>query len=115
MISSMFFGNLGKDPVLSYGENKACLNFSVAVNYKIRGEKQTTWVSCVMFGDRAEKLNQMLSRGNKVGIQGKMYSSTYTDRSGHDKSKLNCIVDNVHLLTPKKDEDKNFAPDDIPF
>lgn len=63
---------LGNDPVVRYtADNKPVLDLSLAFNYGKKGpdgKRPTQWVSATMWGDRVEKLNQHLIKGQLVFV-----------------------------------------------
>lgn len=101
-------GNLGSDSELrttSSGTN--VLGFNVAVNERRKGsngdwEDYTNWVSCTMFGPRAEKLSQYLVTGTKVCIEGRIHYSAW-EKDGQKRSKLEVWVDEIEFMSAKGD------------
>lgn len=70
-------GNLGADPELRYtGSGEAVCNFSMAVNRKWNtddGQRQeTTWFRITVWGSQGEVVNQYLSKGRPVLIEGRL-------------------------------------------
>jgi single-strand DNA-binding protein len=64
-------GRIGKDAVLratQKGEHVA--GFSVAVDQRKGGEKVTLWVDCSLWGTRAEKVAEYLTKGTTVALAG---------------------------------------------
>jgi hypothetical protein len=54
-------GRLGADAELRHMPNgDAVLSFNVATSHKRKGEEQTTWRRCTMFGKRAEAVKAYL-------------------------------------------------------
>ena len=71
-------GNLGQDPELRFiDDGTPVCNFSVACNRKwtnkdgSKGE-QTTWFRCSAWRGLAETVNQYLSKGRQVFIEGRL-------------------------------------------
>lgn len=74
MINGTVSGILGRDAELVHTDNGvARLKFSVASKARQRdGDPITTWVSCSMFGQRAEALSRHLTKGTRVVAVGKL-------------------------------------------
>jgi single-strand DNA-binding protein len=121
-----FTANLGSDCTVSTTKSgKTICNFSAAVSSGFGEHKKTTWVSCTLFGARAEgKLPQHLVKGKKVAVSGELYSDVWTDKSGVEKTTLKLSVNSIDLIgdaAPQKPE-ATQAPqaepefdDSIPF
>ena len=130
-------GNLGTEPELrATSGGMAVLSFQVAVNDRVKQQDGTwtdrpNWVSCTMFGTRAEKLAQYLHKGSKVAIEGKLRWSQW-EKDGQKRSKLEVIVDEIEFLSrgqeqpsvrqerpQQQTQQRNQVPDlydeDIPF
>lgn len=95
-------GNLTRDPELrSTQSGMDVMSFGVAVNDRRRNPQTNEWedypnfVDCTMFGKRAESVGRYLGKGVKVFIAGKLRHSTWEDREGNKRSKLEAIVDDI--------------------
>lgn len=125
-------GNLGNDPELrSTASGMQVLSFSVAVNDRVKGangeyEDRANWISCTMFGNRAESVSKYLSKGSKVAIEGKLRRSQW-ERDGQKRSKIEVVVDDIELMqrqdgskqppraVPTYDGTASVYDEDIPF
>lgn len=102
-------GNIGREPELRQTQGGTqVLTFSLAVSDRKRNpqsgqwEDVTNWIPCVVFGNRAESLSKFLSKGMKCAIEGKLRQSSYTDKSGQNRSKIEVVVDEVEFLSGSK-------------
>ena len=109
-------GNLTRDPELrATGSGMQILRFSVAVNDRARNQQTGEWedrpnfVDCVVFGNRADALSRLLSKGSKVAIEGKLRYSSWETQDGQRRSKLEVVVDEVEFLS-RRDGDAAPAP-----
>ena len=100
-------GNLTRDPELRQTQGGlSILSFGVAVNDRRRNQQTGEWedhpnfVDCKMFGTRAEKLQQYLSKGQKVAIGGKLSYSSW-EANGQRRSKLEVVVDNLDFMSSR--------------
>ena len=103
-------GNLTRDPELRRTQSgMAIMSFGIAVNDRRRNSQTGEWedfanfVDCTMFGTRAESVSNYLSKGSKVGLEGKLRYSTW-ERDGQKRSKLEVIVDDLEFLSPRNNQ-----------
>lgn len=100
-------GNLTRDAELrSTQSGMAILGFGVAVNDRRKNPQTGDWedypnfVDCTMFGTRAEKLHQYLTKGTKVAVDGKLRYSSW-EQEGKHRSKLEVIVDELEFMSSR--------------
>jgi single-strand DNA-binding protein len=98
-----FIGRLGKDAEMRYTPKAtAMVTFNVAVDIPAFGDnkdnKKTLWVSCVMYGTRAEKVSPFLLKGTQIAVEGRIEPYEYTNTDGVAKSGWNLVVEDVGLL-----------------
>lgn len=92
-------GRLGGDPETRYtAAGKAVTEFSVAFDQGFGQSKKTSWVRCAMFGERGEKIGQMVRKGERIGITGSIYTEEFERRDGSKGFSLKCYVSDVTLL-----------------
>lgn len=103
----MITGNLTRDPeTRTTAGGTTVLSFGVAVNDRRRNAQSGEWedvanfVDCVMFGNRAESLSHILTKGMKVAIEGKLRYSSW-ERDGQRRSKLEVVVDEIEFLSSR--------------
>ncbi|MEK6152401.1 single-stranded DNA-binding protein [Flavobacteriaceae bacterium 3-367] len=84
-------GNLGKDPEVIELENGGKLaKFSIATNenYKnAKGEKvtDTQWHNIVAWGKTAEIVENYLTKGKEVAVEGKLVNRSYENKEGEKR------------------------------
>lgn len=126
----MISGNLARDPEMrSTAGGTSVMQFSVAVNERRKNsqtgewEDYANWVDCSLFGKRAEALERILGKGTKVAIEGRLRWSQW-ERDGQKRSKLDVIVDELELMSSRREESPraasgasqgSFYDEDIPF
>ena len=98
-------GNLTRDAELrSTASGMPVLQFGVAVNDRHKNSQTGEWedypnfIDCTMFGPRAEKVAQYLSKGSKVAIEGKLRWSQW-EKDGEKRSKLEVIIDEIEFMS----------------
>ena len=103
-------GNLTRDMELrSTAGGTSVGSFSVAVNERRKNSQTGEWedypnvVDCTLFGKRAEALEQYLSKGAKVAIEGRLRYSSW-EKDGQRRSKLGVIVDEMELMSRRDGE-----------
>ena len=103
-------GNIGQEPELrSTASGMPVLSFSVAVNDRRKDSSgewtdYVNWISCTMFGARAESVSRYLSKGSKVAIEGKLRWSQWETKEGQKRSKIDVIVDEIELMSSRNDQ-----------
>lgn len=101
-------GNLGKDAELRFtdkGEPVAQFSFALTSGY---GDKAvTTWVTCNLWGKRAETLAPMLTKGTKIGISGELTNRKYVAKDGTEKYSLEVRINDLTLLGKANVSDSN--------
>ena len=99
-------GNLGRDPELrTTASGTQILSFSVAVTDRQKDKSTgewtdyTNWADCIVFGNRATALADMLRKGSKVAVEGKLRYSSWEAKDGTKRSKLEVVVDDVEFMS----------------
>ncbi len=96
-------GNLTRDPQLSYTPTQTpVVDFGMAINRTWRGQdgqknEETCFVDCRAFGRQAETINQYLSKGRPVLVEGRLHFSSW-EKDGRKHSKLRVTVENFQFL-----------------
>ena len=98
-------GNLTRDPELrTTASGMAVLTLGVAVNDRQKDKQTDEWkdyanfVDCTMFGERGAKIQQYLSKGSKVTIEGKLHYSSW-EKDGQKRSKIEVFVDDIEFMS----------------
>jgi single-strand DNA-binding protein len=131
-------GNLGRDPEFRVSaDGNGVANFSMAMTekYKDKSGKQqefTEWANVVCFGKLAEIVQQYVSKGMQVYVEGKLKTEKY-EKDGVIRYNTKIVCDKMQMLggerkqKPKEtDEERHelnrqtaqqdsFGGDDIPF
>lgn len=97
-------GRLTRDPELRATQSGTqVLTVPVAVNERVRSasgqwEDRASFVDCVVFGRRAEALCDLLRKGDKVAVSGRLRQSSWESRDGSRRSKVEVVADEVELM-----------------
>lgn len=84
-------GNLGNDPeIVNLDGGNKLAKFSIATNetYKnAKGEKvtDTQWHNVVAWGKTAEIIENYLTKGNEVAVEGKLIHRSYETKEGEKR------------------------------
>lgn len=90
-------GRCGQDMEVRYTHaGKAIGQFSLPVETGYGDNKKTAWVTCKIFGDRAEKLAQYVRKGSLVTVTG-AFSLDEWEKDGVKHSKPCILVNDVQL------------------
>lgn len=129
-------GNLGKDCEQRWTPNgKAVASFSLPIKQGYGEHEKVSWVICKMFGTKAEKLPEYLTKGTKVTVTGEFVMEEWTSQNGEKKSAPVIIVNQLDFggnsnqvggqqparqpQQPQQQAQQNEPPmdwnDDIPF
>ena len=102
-------GNLVKDmEVKPYGKGNILASFTVANNERVGQEETTSFINCVMFGEkRIEALQKYLVKGCKVLITGRLQVENYKDEDGKYKNFTSVVVNNLEIEKFVNDEEDN--------
>lgn len=102
-------GNLTRDAELRGQAGTVCA-FGMAVNDRRQNPDTQEWedvpnfVDCIIFGQRAAKLQPYLTKGLKVAIAGKLRFSQWDDQqSGQRRSRLEVVVDDLEFMSSRDD------------
>lgn len=102
-------GNLTRDCELRRTQaGMAVMSFGIAVDDRRKNSQTGDWedyanfIDCTMFGTRAEAVANYISKGSKVGLEGKLRYSTWENGEGQKRSKLEVIVDEIEFLSPRQ-------------
>lgn len=82
-------GNSGTDPEMRYTPTgKAVTSFRLAVSRRFSGEEgqepreETEWFTITCWDRQAESVNQYVTKGKKVFVEGRLRSRSYTANDG---------------------------------
>lgn len=125
-------GNLTRDVELrSTQGGTAVLSFGIAVNDRRKNQQTGQWedvpnfFECVTFGNRATALSDILTKGMKVAIAGKLHYSSW-EKDGQKHSKVDIIANDIELMQNRRpqQETQQYQPtqqaqdvydEDLPF
>ncbi len=111
-------GNLGRDAELRYTPGGAAVaNFSIATSEtwtdKNTGQRQehTEWHRVDLWGKRAEALQQYLTKGLRIYVEGSLRTRQWEDRDGNKRYSTDIRADRIEFLD-SRGEGGGRRPDD---
>ena len=106
-------GNIIRDPEKRKAGETPLIQFGIAVNeWRGNGETYANFFDCTVFGNRAVKLADILKKGMKVAIEGRLRFESW-EKDGQKRSKVSVTVDNVEFMSQKTQSDEESA--DVPW
>ncbi len=108
-------GNLTRDPELRFTPNGAAVcTFSLATNrtFVTDGEKreEVDFHKLVAWNKLAELCNQLLKKGTKAFISGRLQTRSWEAQDGTQKQTTEIVVEDMIVLTPKSSTDSEKPP-----
>lgn len=100
----ILMGNLTRDPQLRYlPSNMAVCEFGLAVNRRWRDKdgnqkEEVCFVDVTAWGRQAETINQYLTKGRGILIEGHLRLESWTGQDGQKRSKHTVVVENFQFV-----------------
>ena len=102
-------GRLGKDPeTVTFESGKSLTRFSMATHQKFKQKngdwnEDVQWLNVNAWGPVGERMNNILSKGKKVIIEGRLIHQTYENKEGERKNRTVIEANEFMLLTPNQE------------
>ena len=114
----ILLGNVGQDPRVKYFDaGSAVATFPLATTergYTLANGTQipdrTEWHNIVASNRLAEIVDKYVHKGDKLYLEGKIRTRSYTDQAGATRYTTEIYVDNMEMLTPKGAGAGSYAP-----
>jgi len=105
----ILLGNVGKDPDVKYFDSgQAVATLSIATTERgytlpngTQVPERTDWHNIVASNRIAQVIDKYVHKGDKLYIEGKLRTRSYTDKSGAQRYITEVYVENLEMLTPK--------------
>ncbi|HEX8577489.1 MAG TPA: single-stranded DNA-binding protein [Flavobacterium sp.] len=97
-------GNVGNDPeirTLEGGKKRAYLSIATNENYKNeKGEKveQTEWHRITAWGKTADIIENYVTKGKEIAVEGKLTHRSYEDKNGEKRYVTEVVISEIMLL-----------------
>lgn len=109
----ILMGRLVRDPDVKYtGDGAmAIARFTLAVDRRKKDEAD--FINCVAFGKTAEFIEEYITKGTKVVVEGRWQTGSYDNKEGKKVYTNDCVVEQVNFAESKKQSDEPEAQDDF--
>ena len=97
-------GNLGRDAELRYtpgGAAVATINMATTEVWNDKGgqrQEKTEWHRVVLWGKQAESLQEYLTKGKQIYVEGRLQTRQWDDKDGNKKYTTEIKADRITLL-----------------
>ncbi len=97
-------GNLGRDAELRYtpgGAAVATLNLATTEVWNDRNnqrQEKTEWHRVIVWGKQAESLQEYLTKGKQIYVEGRLQTRQWDDKDGHKRYTTEIKTNRVTLL-----------------
>jgi single-strand DNA-binding protein len=102
-------GRLTRDPELRHlASGNPVLQLGIAVNGRQRDETgnwidKPNFFDVKVFGNQAEMLSQHLSKGRRIGVDGRLDWSSWEAQDGTKRSKVEIVAQSVQFLDSRQE------------
>lgn len=106
----ILLGNLTRDPQLRYlPSGMAVCDLGLAVNRRWRDKdgnqkEEVCFVDISAFGRQAETINQYMTKGRPLLVEGHLRFDTWTGQDGQKRSKLSVVLDGFQFVGGRGDQ-----------
>jgi single-strand DNA-binding protein len=87
---------------------KSVVSFTIAVQKRIKptnGDPDADFFRVTAWGQTAEFVNNYLTKGRLISIDGRLESRKFTDKDGNNREVVEIVADNVSGLDKPRDDD----------
>lgn len=107
MNSVILSGRIANDLEVKRNENGlAILNFTLAVDRFVSRQKKTSFIDCIIVGNKAEALAEYCSKGSKIYVEGAIDVSNFKLENGNNKKSWKVIVNSAEFDIKKKQSEE---------
>lgn len=95
----LLIGRIANDfEIRKSSRGESYTNFNIAINDRSKSNPSTVYIRCVAFRQTADYMNNYLSKGALVHIEGSLNTSEYTDQNGIRRTNTDVIVNSLISL-----------------
>jgi len=99
-------GRLTRDPELrKTTSGNAVATFTVAIDNRLKnpdGSKSTSFIPCVVFGERSDVVTKFARKGMLVGVEGRINQRSYLKSDSTKATVFEIICDSVQFLEKRE-------------
>lgn len=108
----VLIGRITRDPELRKTQNgKSVLSFSIAVNRKFKTDNgpDADFINVTAWNHSADFVARYVTKGDLLGVEGRIETSTYQDKDDRTVYKTEVIADSVQALESKKEKESRLG------
>ena len=100
-------GNLGNDPeIITMDSGRKLAKFSIATNESYKNQQgervtDTQWHNVVAWGKTADIIEQYVTKGKEVAVEGKLTTRSYDDKEGNKRYTTEVVCNELLMLGGK--------------
>jgi single-strand DNA-binding protein len=100
-------GNLGNDPeIITMDSGRKLAKFSIATNESYKNQQgervtDTQWHNVVAWGKTADVIEQYVTKGKEVAVEGKLTTRSYDDKDGNKRYTTEVVCNELMMLGNK--------------
>lgn len=106
----ILIGNVGLEPEVKYvSDGIAVARLQLATTergYKLENGTEvpprTEWHNVVLWRGLAQTVERYVHKGDKLCVEGKIFSRIYNDKNGSPRKAYEIYADSLELLTPRQ-------------
>ena len=110
----MLVGRLTRDPEMRTSTSGMQIaSFSLAVNRNFRnkeGNIEADFINVVVFGKQAENIGKYITKGQMLGVEGRIQTRSYDAQDGTKRYVTEVISENVEFLSSKNSSNSGSNP-----
>ena len=99
-------GRLTRDPELrKTTSGNAVATFTVAIDNRLKnpdGSKSTSFIPCVVFGERSDVVTKFARKGMLVGVEGRINQRSYLKADSSKATVFEIVCDSVQFLEKRE-------------
>lgn len=101
-------GRLARDPEVRYTQSgKAVASFTIACNRQVKkgsdGKQTADFISCVAWEGIAQTVNNYLTKGREVLVEGRLQTRSYEAKDGSKRYMTEVIASNLEFCGKRED------------
>lgn len=86
------------------GVSVATFSLAVKRNFKTNDTYESDFFNCVAYRETAETISKYVSKGELIGVEGRLQTRNYTDKENRKKYVTEIIVEKFEFLQAKKEK-----------
>lgn len=110
MNSVQLVGRLYKDIDIRYTDGGSSIaRFGIAVDkrFKQEGGDTADFIPCIAFGKTAEFIEKYFSKGQRIGVTGRIQTGNYTNKDNQKVYTMDVVVENCEFVDSKSNTDNS--------